>query len=239
MALEQEGLFGNLLLDESFQLLLLRRKAFPDTETLRQEKLELVASAILLLDVHRGAEAAQASFDLNGHAAAEGLGLFHGMGRQNHRLVRSTLVDHLPQVALSPRVHSCRGLVHEQHLGVADQGDGDAELPLHPTAVAARGFLCIFRRQAQTLKESVHGVLQLLLRDTLDSTVIHKMVVAANIIPQGIHLGANTQQVEGRNSLLFMRHVVAKNADFSSAGIPDFPGQNSKSGRLPSSVWPK
>mmetsp|Transcript_43933 Transcript_43933/g.127035 ORF Transcript_43933/g.127035 Transcript_43933/m.127035 type:complete len:333 (+) Transcript_43933:194-1192(+) len=172
------------------------------------EELELVAGAVLVLDVERRTQAAELAFHLDGNAVTQCLCLFHGVGCQDHRLAPPAHLDDLPEVALGARVHGGRGLVQEEQVGVANQCDAQAQLALHAAAVRAGDLVHVRVLEAEAVEEAGDGAVQRRLGDALDPTIKRQVLAARELIPQWVDLRAKTKGPVRRIAACWDGHVV-------------------------------
>lgn len=98
-----------------------------------QDQVHVVLVAVRPAQRLRGADGEDAARD-DGGARRQRVGLLHRVRRQQHGAARRHGRQRPPQHALRGRVHGRARLVEEQDRGVAEEGDGQAELAL----VAAR-----------------------------------------------------------------------------------------------------
>src|SRR4051794_27946051 len=86
----------------------------------------------------------------DGHAVGQGLGLVEVMGGEQDGLAqRLERADRLPGVAPRRRVEAGRGLVEEDQLGVADQGQGEVQATQLPAGEPAGGLAGLLLQAGQ------------------------------------------------------------------------------------------
>ena len=97
----------------------------------------MVAGAVLVLEVERGAQAAQPAAAHDGDDVAQGVGLLHRVRGEHDDPVLLGLLDDVPHAAPVDRVHARGGLVEVDHVRVGDEGAGHGEAAAHPARVLA------------------------------------------------------------------------------------------------------
>mmetsp|Transcript_54289 Transcript_54289/g.118998 ORF Transcript_54289/g.118998 Transcript_54289/m.118998 type:complete len:810 (+) Transcript_54289:196-2625(+) len=198
-------------------------------------QLQLIPGPILLLDVDGTAQAPQAAHSLNGQPVAQGLGFLHGVGGHNHRLVRGSTLDHLPQVALGRSIHSSRRLIQKQDVTGPYQRHRHGKLPLHAPRVLAGWLIRVRPVQAQAGEEAVGLGGGVGLGDALGHGVELHMVKPTQGGPQWINLRA-VPQVLVRLEHPLRVHRIPRHVHLPRRGRADLPGQARKRGGLPRAV---
>ena len=77
----------------------------------------------------------------DGHAAAQVHDVLHDVGGENHDHLLADLGQQVVEAVALAGIEPGRGLVHNQQLGVADQGLGDAEALAHAAGKSGERFL--------------------------------------------------------------------------------------------------
>ena len=93
----------------------------------RHRHVAVVARAILVLEVQRGAEAVQPAARHDRDRISERVGLLHRVRRQHDHAPLLRLLDDVPHAAPVDRVHPRRRLVEIDHLRVGDERASDRE----------------------------------------------------------------------------------------------------------------
>mmetsp|Transcript_104 Transcript_104/g.235 ORF Transcript_104/g.235 Transcript_104/m.235 type:complete len:293 (+) Transcript_104:161-1039(+) len=154
---------------------------------------ELEARAETPLQVCGVADASELAASEDAEAVAQGICLLHGVGGEEHGAVLLVVVDHVPQRTARCRVQPGGGLVEQHDLGVAHEGDGDAEATLHAAGVLA-GLLVAGLEQVDLGEAVRHHVLEQRPVHVLESAVEHQVLPAGEVVPKEVVLRAHPEQ---------------------------------------------
>jgi hypothetical protein len=109
-----------------------------------QLQVQVVADAVLRLQVLQTAQAHQLPTQHDAHPAAQRLALLHQVRGQDHRTVAAGRGDHVPHPPAGDGVHTGAGLVEEKTPRVPDQGDGQRQFALVPSTVRTTRTVGVF-----------------------------------------------------------------------------------------------
>eukprot|EP01084_Bolivina_argentea_P250227 419179_1 len=149
----------------------------------------LEAGAELSLEVLQGTNAAQGALGHDGHTVGQYLHLLQVVGGQDDGAVLGGAADHTPQLAAAGRVHPGGGLVQEEHLGGANQGQGDAELALVATGQLVGGHGLVVG-QAADLEQVGNDGGDMLSRHAAEGSVELEVLLGGHEVDEGVELRA-------------------------------------------------
>mmetsp|Transcript_20735 Transcript_20735/g.65201 ORF Transcript_20735/g.65201 Transcript_20735/m.65201 type:complete len:609 (-) Transcript_20735:3142-4968(-) len=157
---------------------------------------ELVVGAERVLEVLEGAEAAELALDHDGDAVAEGLDLLHEVRGEDDGAGLHGGAEDVPEVASGDGVEAGGGLVEEDESGVADDGDGGAELALH-AAAEARGELVGVGAELELVEGGLDEPGRLPGRDAAELGEEPEMVGAGEEVPESVVLADDAEDLGG------------------------------------------
>eukprot|EP01084_Bolivina_argentea_P250226 419178_1 len=156
----------------------------------------LEAGAELSLEVLQGTNAAQGALGHDGHTVGQYLHLLQVVGGQDDGAVLGGAADHTPQLAAAGRVHPGGGLVQEEHLGGANQGQGDAELALVATGQLVGGHGLVVG-QAADLEQVGNDGGDMLSRHAAEGSVELEVLLGGHEVDEGVELRAVANLLAG------------------------------------------
>ena len=119
------------------------------------------------LQVHGRAAAHDTALGHDRNAVAQEVSLVEKVRGQQHGAALLEARQEVPRGAARRRVHAAGGLIQDDNLAAANDGNGTAQLALHAAGERARGSVALVR-QLQRVNHLVNVALDFLGRDALE-----------------------------------------------------------------------